>query len=148
MGILSPTSSDPATMKSSKFPIIVYFDGVCGFCNASVNFLMRHDPHGKLVFAPLQGETARERLPPEDLANLNSMVVSVGEETYRRSAGVVRVLWGLGGIWGLLGTLLWLIPLPIREGGYRVFARNRYRFFGKHESCRLPLPEERERILP
>lgn len=134
--------------ESECSPMVVYFDGVCGFCNATVNFLMRLDRRGKLRFAPLQGETAQERLSPQDLENLNTIIVSRGDRNYRRSAAVVRILWELGGLWSILGTCLWLIPLPLRDLGYKIFAGNRYRILGKREACRLPLPEERDRILP
>ncbi len=69
-------------------------------------------------------------------------------ETYVRSAAAVRVLWLVGGVWGWLGTLLWLVPLPLRDLGYRLFAASRYRLFGRHETCRLPQPGEAERLLP
>ncbi|WP_437227200.1 thiol-disulfide oxidoreductase DCC family protein [Planctomicrobium sp. SH661] len=127
--------------------VIVYFDGVCGFCNGVVNFLMKHDPRGKLVYAPLQGETARHRLESADINNLNTLVVTIGDRTYRRSAAVVRILWQLGGFCWLLGWMLWLIPKPLRDLGYGIVAKFRYRLFGKHESCRLPTPEERDRFL-
>ncbi len=133
---------------SAAEPTIVYFDGVCGFCNRTVDFLLKHDPEGKLRFAPLQGETARDRLPESDWASLDTLVVSQGTTTYRRSAAVVRALWQLPFLWRMAGWLLWIVPLPLRDLGYRLFARLRYRLFGKLESCRLPQPGEAERFLP
>lgn len=126
---------------------IVFFDGVCGFCNAWVDFLLRCDRHSRLRFAPLQGETARTRLNPADVENLHSLVFWTPTGCYRKTSAVVRIGWTLGGVWTLLATLLWLIPRPLRDAGYALIAKNRYRIFGKKETCRLPTPAERARFL-
>ncbi|MCA9021355.1 MAG: DUF393 domain-containing protein [Planctomycetaceae bacterium] len=129
---------------------ILFFDGVCGLCNSSVDFAMARDRQARLYYAPLQGETARELLNEQDLASVDTVVFRTvdGAHCYRRSAAVVRLLWLLGFPWNLYGWLLWCIPLPIRNLGYRLIASVRYRLFGKHETCRMPTPEERARILP
>ncbi|MEZ6048149.1 MAG: DCC1-like thiol-disulfide oxidoreductase family protein [Planctomycetaceae bacterium] len=127
---------------------VLYFDGVCGLCNRFVDFVLRHDRNQNVLLAPLQGETAGQQLLAEDRENLSSVVFQNHLGTFRHSSAVARLLWELGGIWTLLGWLLWLIPKPIRNWGYRVVARNRYRFFGKKETCRMPTPEERARFLP
>lgn len=126
---------------------IIFFDGVCGLCNSSVDFVLRHDRHGRMRFAPLQGETAARLLPAADRENLGSLVLWSEAGAFRRSAAVVRILWQLGGLWKVPAACLWLIPGPLRDGGYRVVAALRYRLFGKKETCRLPTPEERGRIL-
>lgn len=127
---------------------ILFFDGVCGLCNKAVDFVLARDVEGHFQFAPLQGETARQLLSPSDASDLSSMVLLIEGRTYRRSSAAVRILWQLSFGWQLLGTLLWLIPLPIRNLGYRLIACNRYRFFGRHETCRMPTPAERSRFLP
>jgi len=127
---------------------ILFFDGVCGLCNRSVDFILTRDPLGRFKFAPLQGETARQLLLPADFENLNSLVLWVDGRTYRKSAAVVRVLWRLSPLWKCLGTALWCIPLPLRNLGYLLVARSRYRLFGKHDACRMPTAEERLRFLP
>lgn len=126
----------------------VYFDGVCGLCNRVVDFVISRDPRGVFRFAPLQGNTAHRRLPADDLDSLETLVVTTGAGTFRRSAAVVRILWRLAPHWRLLGGLLWLIPLPLRDLGYRIVSKSRYRLFGKRETCRLPTEEERSRFLP
>lgn len=133
---------------SNSSPNILYFDGVCGLCNRSVDFVLNRDREQQFLFAPLQGETAAENLSAEQLADLNSLVLETPSGLYRRSAAVVRILWKLGGLWAVLGALLWIIPLPLRNLGYRAVAAVRYSLFGKKESCRVPTPEERERFLP
>jgi predicted DCC family thiol-disulfide oxidoreductase YuxK len=127
---------------------IVFFDGVCGFCNAGVDFLITRDPDGHLAFAPLQGETARQLLPEADRVSLHSLVLWTPTRLYRKSAAVVRILWTLGSGWAVLGGLLWAIPWPLRDAGYNLVARNRYRLFGKKDVCRMPTPAERTRMLP
>jgi predicted DCC family thiol-disulfide oxidoreductase YuxK len=127
---------------------ILFFDGVCGLCNWSIDFVLKRDRGGKFQFAPLQGETARTLLTPVDVEDLNTLVLWVGGRTDRKSAAVVRVLWQLGPGWQILGTLLWLIPLPLRNLAYTLVARNRYQLFGKKDTCRLPTPSERVKFLP
>lgn len=144
----TPFVTDQTALNYKSNGMVVYFDGICGFCNGTVNFLLKHDPQGKLTYAPLQGETARERLDPAEVTDLNTLIVTINDRKYHRSAAVVRILWQLGGIWNVLGSILWVIPQPIRDAGYRLVAKFRYRIFGKHESCRLPSPEERDRFLP
>lgn len=126
----------------------VYYDGVCGFCNGVVNTLLDLDRQGKLKFAPLQGETAKENLPKEWTENADSIVVTSNGVNYRKSAGVVQILRDLGGLCGVAGWTLWAIPGPIRDLGYEVIARTRYRLFGKLEACRMPRPGEQDRFLP
>ena len=127
---------------------IVFFDGVCGLCNVSVDFILARDTHQRFRFAPLQGETALQELPSGDREQLDTLVLLTERGTYRRTAAVVRILWRLPGVWPILGALLWVIPGPLRDLGYRIVSANRLRWFGKKETCRLPTPEERERFLP
>lgn len=142
-----PTSDRQNPPDAAGHPVL-YFDGVCGLCNRAVDFVMRHDSAGVFRFAPLQGETAAENLSSADVADLSSMVLTTGEGTFRRSAAAVRILWRLGSLWWWLGWVLWLIPAPLRDICYRCVAATRYRVFGRHETCRLPTPEERDRFLP
>ena len=134
---------------------VLYFDGVCGLCNRSVDFILSRDRRGAIRFAPLQGETAKlrpkaqSREPKTIDSNFSTVVWSDARGVeFLRSAAAVRVLWQLGRVWWLIGWLLWLIPLPLRDLGYRIIAANRYRLFGKRETCRMPTPAERARFLP
>lgn len=127
---------------------IVFFDGVCGLCNRSVDFLLRRDSNAVFQFAPLQGETARTRFPFVSDESLQTIILLDEQGVHRRSTAVVRILWRLGGAWKIAAVMLWLIPKPVREIGYRLVAKFRYRLFGKREACRLPTPAERERLLP
>jgi predicted DCC family thiol-disulfide oxidoreductase YuxK len=134
------------TAQTADHPI-VFFDGVCGLCNRSVDFILKHDSRGLFHFAPLQGETATRLLTADDREHLSTLVLQLDGREYKRSSAVARILWRLGGIWSVLGALLWLIPKPLRDLGYRIVAGSRYKLFGKKESCRLPRPEEIGRLL-
>lgn len=126
---------------------VVFFDGVCGMCNKTVNFLMARDAEGRLKFAPLQGQTARQHVPESIREHMDTFVFLHAGKLHVRTGALIRILWVLGGVWGFLGSLLWLIPAPLRNLGYRFVARIRYRVYGKSESCRLPTAEERDRFL-
>jgi predicted DCC family thiol-disulfide oxidoreductase YuxK len=126
---------------------ILFFDGVCGLCNRFVDFSLKHDPHGRVLFAPLQGKTAGELLSKTDVENLDTVIFYENGNLSRRSTAIVKLLSGVGGFWNVLAWLLWLIPRPLRDFGYRLTAKNRYRFFGQKETCRLPTAEERVRFL-
>lgn len=78
---------------------IVFFDGVCGMCNASVDFLLRHDRRERLMFAPLQGTTAEQLLNVADRTELSSLILWTPQQQYRCSSATVRILWLLGGVW-------------------------------------------------
>lgn len=127
---------------------VIFFDGVCGLCNRWVDFVLAHDRRRVFRFAALQGETARDwlRIAPDE--PLNSVVLCDPKGAHRKSDAIWRMLLAIGGIWSVPGWLLRLTPRPVRNWGYDVVARNRYRWFGKKEACRLPTPDERARFLP
>ena len=141
-------ADEPGTAIDPAAHPVLFFDGVCGLCNSTVGGLMRRDRAGLLRFAPLQGETAGRLLPEDDIKGLASVVLVDGAGTHRRSDAIVRVLRHLGGRYRIPATALWLVPKPLRELGYRIVAKLRYRVFGKRESCRLPTVAERSRFLP
>lgn len=136
-------------------PRIVFFDGDCAFCDGRVRWLIEHDPEGRLRFAPLQGETAatvRAAFPerfPEDLDTLVYLRPDAdGRADLRlRSAAVFELLQEIGGPTAWL-ALLRFLPRALTDWGYRVFARNRYRWFGRLDACAVPTPAQRARALP
>ena len=127
---------------------IVFFDGVCGMCNTFVNLLLRVDRKEKFLFAPLQGTTARDLLPPlSDNPEDWSMIYLDETGLHDQFDASLEVYRRLGGIWWLL-SLARYIPRAIRTPVYRIIARNRYRWFGRKDHCRVPTPRERARFLP
>jgi predicted DCC family thiol-disulfide oxidoreductase YuxK len=129
---------------------IVFFDGVCNLCNYFVDFVLRRDSGGKFAFAPMQGETAQTygaRLPA-DPGSADTVTLLDGDGAHIHSEAVLRVMLGLGGMWGVLAMLGRKVPRPVRDSIYSWVARNRFAWFGQRGNCRVPLPEERERLLP
>jgi predicted DCC family thiol-disulfide oxidoreductase YuxK len=132
---------------------LVLYDGVCGFCDGAVRWLLEHDPAGNLCFAPLQGETATglRRLHPEVPADLETLVLVEStrgsSRVFLRSDAVWRVFAALAGPWRWLAWLRWL-PRGFRDLCYRGFVRRRYRWFGRLEVCRVPDVAVRARFWP
>ena len=127
---------------------IVFFDGYCSLCNNSVDWLMRIDKKGKLKFASLQGDTAKQFLGiNRNLSDLDSVIYLNENKRFERSSAVLNILADIGGPLAIFQIFL-IVPQFIRDFVYKLVARNRYRIFGKRDTCRLPSPEERERLLP
>lgn len=133
---------------SPSEPHIILFDGVCNLCNNTVQFLIKRDPEGKFKFASLQSEAGQELLRHFDLStrDFETFIYIIGDECYTRSTAALRVLNELGGLWRAFYMFM-LIPKPIRNSLYRVISKNRYRWFGKRDSCMVPTPERKERFL-
>jgi predicted DCC family thiol-disulfide oxidoreductase YuxK len=140
-----PASPEPA--RSPEHPV-VFFDGVCAMCNRFVDLVLRADREHVLRFAPLQGETARALLPtlPADPGRW-SMLYLDERGLHDGSDASLEVYRRLGGGWWLL-SLARFVPRWIRDPVYRTIARNRYRWFGRRGTCRLPAPEETRWFLP
>jgi len=133
-------------------PIVLY-DGVCGLCNRLVQFLLKRDKHDRFRFASLQSEFAgnllrRHGANPQDLDTVYAVkdYGQPNESLLARSDAILYMLIHLGGIWKL-ASVGRVIPKLFRDGAYKVVARNRYRVFGKHESCMLPEPQHRAKFL-
>jgi predicted DCC family thiol-disulfide oxidoreductase YuxK len=138
---------------SESGPIILY-DGVCGLCNRLVQFLLKHDKQGRLRFASLQSDFAakvlqRHGINPKDLDTLHLIenYEQPGERVLQRSDAILRAGRELGGFWSGLATAANVIPRALRDVVYRFVARNRYRVFGKYDTCMLPEPNQRSRFL-
>jgi len=127
---------------------IVFFDGVCNLCNASVQFILKRDPKGYFRFAPLQSKAAREKLRdmPEAPSDISSILLLEDGICYTRSSAALRIARRLSGAWPVFYAAI-LIPRFLRDPIYDFIARHRYRWFGKLESCSLPKPEWRGRFL-
>ncbi|MEO6759476.1 MAG: thiol-disulfide oxidoreductase DCC family protein [Saprospiraceae bacterium] len=130
-----------------KSPVLL-FDGVCNLCNASVQWVLTHDPRGVFRFAALQSETGQELLHQFglDQESFNSVVLVDGDRIYLRSDAPLEIVRRLGGAWPLLYGFK-IIPRFLRDAIYNWIARNRYRWFGKREACMLPRAEWKARFL-
>ncbi|MBK7393031.1 MAG: thiol-disulfide oxidoreductase DCC family protein [Chloracidobacterium sp.] len=126
---------------------IVLFDGVCNFCNGAVNFIIRHDPGKKFKFTPLQSEAGQELRTKFNIGeDVDSIILIEDDKAYLHSTAGLRVARGLGGIWSL-GYAFIIVPPFIRDWAYKLFAKYRYRLFGRQDACMLPTPDVRERFL-
>lgn len=130
-------------------PRLFLYDGVCGLCDRSVQFLLRVDRDQAFHYAQLQGETAaRLRAQHSEIpADLDSVVYLEHGQVSVRSRAFIRAARHLPYPWRL-ASWLWIIPRPLADLVYRGIARVRYRIFGRYQSCRLPAPDERARFLP
>jgi len=125
---------------------IIFFDGVCGLCNGFVDFVLRNDSKKQFLFAPLQGDTFKKWKQTTSMEFPDSVVLLIDNEFSIKSTAALKILVMLGG-WYSVANFFFIVPLFIRDGVYDFIARNRYGWFGKKESCRLPSPEERSVFL-
>jgi predicted DCC family thiol-disulfide oxidoreductase YuxK len=133
---------------------VLLYDGVCGLCRHTIRWMLRHDPQGRLRYAPLRqalaGEVfARHALDPQQIDSV-VLVLHFGEPEERvavRSDAILGCLSVLGGGWALLAAVARLVPRALRDIAYNWLARNRHRLFGNGESCTLPTSAERARFL-
>ncbi len=128
---------------------ILFFDGYCNLCNQTVDWLVRIDKNAQIKFASLQGETAKKILPPpvSALAEPDTVIYFQDGQFYERSMAILNCLVDIGGPIALLARILFFIPIPLRDFLYRLVARNRFKLFGKRNTCRVPSQEERSRFL-
>jgi len=127
---------------------IVVFDGVCVLCSRWVGFISARDRAARFRFAPMQSGTGRSLLlrhglDPDDPL---SLLVVEGEEAWIDSEAILRVVGTFGGVWRIAAVAR-VVPRSWRNRAYRVLARNRYRWFGRRETCLVPTPELRARFI-
>ncbi len=118
---------------------VILFDGICNLCNWSVQYVIRHDPGSKFQFATFQGKTGSELAAAHSLPAVepNSFVLIQEGRVYNRSTAALKVVKQLKGPVKLLYGFI-IVPKFIRDAVYRLFARNRYKWFGKKDSCMVP----------
>jgi len=127
---------------------VILFDGVCNFCNGSVNFIIDRDKSGYFKFAPLQSEVGQKLLDQNgiDKTVTDSVVLIEDGKAYTRTTAALRIARKLSGYWSWFYGFT-VVPSFIRDVFYNLFAKYRYKMFGKQEACMLPTPEIRARFL-
>ncbi|MCO6358353.1 DUF393 domain-containing protein [Roseivirga pacifica] len=127
---------------------VLLFDGVCNLCNGAVNFIIDHDPKGHFKFAALQSDFGQEKLKElgYNQQDFDSLVLLSGDKVYKKSSAALRIAKKLSGLYPLLYVFI-IIPPFIRHGVYDIIAKNRYKWWGKRDSCRMPTPELRARFV-
>jgi predicted DCC family thiol-disulfide oxidoreductase YuxK len=134
--------------KSDSHNAIILFDGVCNFCNSSINFVIRHDKKKYFKFATLQSSFAKELLQElETLAPpMDSLVLIENNKLFKRSTAVLNIAKKLDGAYFFL-SVFFILPRFIRDHVYFFVAKKRYKWFGKKEACMIPTEEVKERFI-
>jgi predicted DCC family thiol-disulfide oxidoreductase YuxK len=137
-------------------PLLLY-DGLCGMCNKSVQWVIRHDSHDQFRFAAQQSGLAAEILDRHGVdrdgllaGNSVYLVLDTGtpqERLLRESDVGIHIMVTLGGVWRVLGRVIRAVPAFLRNAAYRFFARNRYRISGRFSSCPLPSAADRLKFV-
>jgi len=127
---------------------IILFDGVCNFCNSSVNFVIDRDKKSVIKFAALQSDAGQQLLQQFNLSTskFNSFIFIEAGKVYTASTAALKVSKYLAALWPLLYGFI-IVPKFIRDGIYKWIAKNRYKWFGKKDQCMIPGPEVRSRFL-
>ena len=135
-------------MKKVVYQPLVLFDGVCNLCNSSVQYVIKHDRYNKFKFASLQSDAAKEILLQFNVNNsdLNSIILIDNNKIFKKSLAVLRLLKILGGVYTLLYIFI-IIPKPLRDWVYDYIAKNRYKWYGKKDSCMIPTKELKNKFI-
>jgi len=128
---------------------ILFFDGVCNLCNSTIDYVIRKDASETIRFAPLQSDTAAKLLPDHNIDpnDLDTVILLQDSQVYTRAAAAIRIMDIIGGWMKIPAFIGKLMPSFISNAIYRLVARNRYRWFGKEETCRIPTAAEATRFL-
>jgi predicted DCC family thiol-disulfide oxidoreductase YuxK len=128
---------------------VILFDGVCNLCNGFVQFVIQHRKDDYFSFAALQSEYAYQKLSSlqaGSMEQLSSVILIEGDKVYTESTAALRILKKMNGLYPVLYGFM-IVPAFIRNAVYKWIAKNRYKWFGKSDSCMIPTPELKARFL-
>jgi len=126
---------------------IILFDGVCNLCNGTVDFLLKRDSKKQFRFTSIQSKAAQLLLHKCQIpSETDSVILIKSNKVYFESDAAIEIAGMLPFPWKM-GTIFRIIPKKIRDNIYRRIAKNRYRWFGKRDTCRIPAPSERESFI-
>jgi predicted DCC family thiol-disulfide oxidoreductase YuxK len=133
---------------SSEKKSIILFDGMCNFCNTSVNKIIKYDKKNVFKFAAIQSDAGKKLLIELsiDILKIDSILLIENNTLFTKSTAVLKIAKQLSGLYKLSYSFI-IIPLFIRDTIYDFIAKNRYKWFGKKESCMIPSIEVREKFL-
>jgi len=135
-------------MKPANNKAVILFDGVCILCNSSVQFVLKHDKKQHFVFAALQSDVARELLLhyPMEIIEKDSIILIQNKKIYTESTAALLIAKEFVGFWKIF-QVFWIVPKIIRDFFYNLIAKNRYKWFGKKETCMIPDKSVKNRFL-
>lgn len=126
---------------------IILFDGVCNFCDSTVQFIIKRDQAGYFQFASLQSDIGQNILAQFNISkNIDSVILIEHEQVFFESTAALKICKKLDRLWPCFYLFI-LVPPFIRNALYRLFAKHRYRLFGQKSECLLPTPSQRQRFL-
>lgn len=127
---------------------IILFDGVCNFCNRTINIILKYDKQAYFQFAASQSNAAKGIMQECSLEEkaISSVILIDQEKVYTKTDAVIQIANRLSG-WPRLFSFIKFIPKPIRDFGYDLIAKNRYTLFGKKDNCMIPDASIRNRFL-
>jgi predicted DCC family thiol-disulfide oxidoreductase YuxK len=139
---------DPNAHEWARHERVILFDGVCNWCNASVNFVMDRDPHGQFKFGTLQSEPGQRILQELHLSteDFETFLLLERGRVFAKSTAALRIARHLSGFWRLFHLFI-VVPPPLRDAVYNYIARRRYKWMGKADACRIPSADERGRFV-
>lgn len=130
-------------MKTKQRDKIIIFDGICGFCNKSIDILIKLDTQKIFQYTSLQGEFVKTLdIDPE----IDSIIFYEDGSLYYKSTAILKIFRSLGGIW-IFTQFFYIVPRVLRDFIYDVIAKYRYSIFGKMQSCRMPKEGEQELFI-
>jgi predicted DCC family thiol-disulfide oxidoreductase YuxK len=144
---MNETAQAAVSAVGATSPPMLVYDGDCGFCARSVQFILRHERRHDLLFVPRDSDLGKELRRQFHLEAVESMLWIADGEAAMESSAVLRSANYLGGIWAALAAIGSLLPAAIRNWGYRLIARNRKRLSSGATSCLVPTAEQRARFL-
>jgi len=126
---------------------IILFDGVCNFCNSSVNFIIKRDKNDYFHFSPLQSDFAKEYFTKSKIENnFDSIVLIENDKLYKKSTAALKIAKHLNGFWKLTYVFI-IIPPFVRNFLYDIIAKYRYKWFGRKDACMIPDENLRNKFI-
>lgn len=130
---------------------IIFFDGVCNLCNGLIDYVINRNKNKSIYYATLQSDIAKLKLKEYDNiileSDFNTIYYYKNGIVYSKSSAILHIFLELSSTHKIFSKILLIIPKLIRDSIYNIIARNRYRFFGKKETCRLPTQKEKQQFL-
>ncbi len=129
---------------------IIFFDGVCNLCNGFIDYVINRDKNKTIYYATLQSDIAKTQLEEYNISlekEYTTIYYYANNKLYSKSSAILQIFLQLSMFHKIMSRIFWIIPKFIRDAIYGFISKNRYSFFGKKETCRLPTEQERKQFL-